>query len=71
MTTPDLIYIIGAGVAFLMGIIGLTAENNSLPKEQQCYGGVIFGALLCAIVSWAVPIWWVGFEVYKRLGEKK
>ena len=71
MTTPDLIYIIGAGVAFIMGIIGLTAENNSLPKAEQCYGGVIFGALLCAIVSWAVPIWWIGFEVYKRLGEKK
>lgn len=70
MTTPDLIYIIGAGVAFIMGIIGLTAENNSLLKEHQCYGGVIFGALLCAIVSWAVPIWWIGMKIYERVEHK-
>ena len=71
MTAFDFIYYIGSGVAFIMGIIGLTAENNSLPKEHQCYAGVIFGASLCAIVSWAVPIWWLGYEIYKRLGEKK
>lgn len=66
----DFVYLIGCGVAFIMGIIGLTAENNRLPKESQCYGGVIFGALLCSIVSWALPIWWIGFEFYKKLGEK-
>ena len=70
MTTPELIYIIGAGVAFIMGIIGLTAENNSLPKAEQCYAGVIFGALLCAIVSWAVPIWWIGMKIYTRMNVK-
>ncbi len=71
MTAVDFIYCIGSGVAFIMGVIGLAEENNRLPKEQQCYGGVIFGSLLCAILSWAVPIWWIGFEFYKILGEKK
>ena len=54
-----------------MGAIGLYDANNKLPKEKQCFGGVVFGSFICAALSWAIPIWWIGFEVYKRLGEKK
>lgn len=71
MTLFDFIYGIGSGVAFIMGIIGLTIENNQLPTEERCFGGVAFGAFICAALSWAVPIWWIGFEVYKRMGKKK
>ena len=68
MTVWDFIYYIGSGVAFIMGTIGLYDANNKLPKEEQCIAGVICGALISAILSWAVPIWWLGFEIYKRLG---
>ncbi len=71
MTAFDFIYYIGSGVAFTMGTIGLYDANNKLPKEKQCIGGVFCGSILCAFLSWAVPIWWIGYEIYKRLGEKK
>lgn len=71
MTAFDFIYYIGSGVAFIMGVIGLYDANNKLPKEKQCFGGVVCGSLFCAALSWAIPIWWIGFEIYKRLGEKK
>lgn len=71
MTTWDFIYYIGSGVAFIMGAIGLYNTNKNLPEEKQYFGGVVCGSFLCAALSWAIPIWWIGFEVYKRLGEKR
>lgn len=68
MTLFDFIYYIGSGVAFIMGAIGLYDANNKLPKEEQSKAGVIVCSLFCASLSWAVPIWWIGFEIYKRLG---
>ncbi len=71
MTIYDIIWYTGCGVAFLMSAIGLSNENSKLPKKEQCAGGVMLGALMCCALSWAVPIWWIGYEIYKRLGEKK
>lgn len=71
MTAFDFIYFIGSGVAFIMAFIGTYDANKNLPKEEQCLGGVFFASFFCAFLSWAVPIWWLGFEIYKRLGEKK
>jgi hypothetical protein len=71
MTIYDFIYYIGCGVSFLMGAIGLYNANRNLPKEKQSFGGVVTGAFICCALSWAVPIWWLGYEIYKRLGEKK
>jgi hypothetical protein len=67
----DFIYLIGSGVAFLMALVGLTAEYKMLPEKERCYLSVPFCSVLCAVLSWALPIWWIGFEIYKRLGEKK
>ena len=71
MTIYDMIWCTGCGVAFLMGVIGLSNENNKLPKEEQCFGCVVAVAFICCALSWAVPIWWIGYEIYKRLGGKK
>ena len=70
MTAFDYIYYIGSGVAFLMGTIGLYNANKYLPEEEQCFGAVVLGVFIFAILSWAVPICWFGYEIYKRLGEK-
>ena len=67
MTLFDFIYFIGFGVAFIMGIIFVGGENENLPENQQSFGFVMFGSFACASLSWAVPIWWVGFEIYKKL----
>lgn len=67
MTLFDFIYFMGFGVAFIMGIIFVGGENENLPENQQSFGFVVFGSFACALLSWAVPIWWIGFEVYKKL----
>lgn len=71
MTIYDIIWYTGCGVAFLIGGIGLSNVNSKLPKEEQCSGGVIMGAFLCLALSWAVPIWWLGYEIYKKTKRKK
>lgn len=70
MTLFDFIYGIGSGVAFIMALVGLTAENNKMPEADRCYAGVIVCSLFCASLSWAIPIWWLGFEIYKKLIEQ-
>lgn len=67
MTLFDFIYGIGSGVAFIMALVGLTAENNKMPEADRCHAGVIVCSLFCASLSWAIPIWWLGFEIYKKL----
>ena len=72
MTAFDFIYIIGQGVAAIMCFYGLTETNKKLEKEKQAnVGAIFFGSALFSFLSWAIPIWWIGFKVYKRLGEKK
>jgi len=62
MTLYDLIYIIGCGVAFIMAIVGFS--NSAQVKEE--IGDkplVIFASsLFASLLSWAVPIWWLGFH---------
>lgn len=67
MTLFDFIYFIGFGVALIMGIIFMGEGNENLPENQQSFGFVVFGSFACALLSWAVPIWWIGFEIYKKL----
>lgn len=72
MTAFDFIYIIGQGVAAIMCFYGLIETNKKLEEEKQAnVCTIFFGSALLSFLSWAVPIWWLGFEVYKRLGEKK
>ena len=72
MTAFDFIYRIGQCVAAIMCFYGLTEANKKLEEEEQAnVVSIFFGSALLSFLSWAVPIWWIGFEVYKRLGEKK
>ena len=67
MTVFDFIYIIGFGVAFLMSLIAFYSIDL---EDKECFICKIVCAVLVGLLSWAVPIWWIGFEIYKRLGEK-
>lgn len=72
MSVFDFVYIIGCGVAAIMCFYGLIETNKELEEEKQAnVCTIFFGSALLSFLSWAVPIWWIGFEVYKRLGEKK
>ena len=63
------LYLIGCGVSFIMTFYAASEENKEMPEEEQCLYGVILTAITVAIFSWAVPICWLGYEIYKR-GEK-
>ena len=71
MNCWEFVYLIGCGVSFVMTFSIASEENREMPEEEQCFYGVILTGLTFAVFSWAVPICWVGYEVYKRLGEKK
>lgn len=71
MTIWTFLYVIGCGVALIMSFFGLSAVHRELPEEQKCIGGLVCSCIICSLLSWAVPIWWLGYEIYKRLGEKK
>lgn len=61
MTLYDLIYIIGCGVAFIMTIFGFSSSAQ-VKKEIGDKPLVIFASsLLVSLLSWGVPIWWLGF----------
>lgn len=66
----EFLYLIGYGIAFIMTFYAASEENREMPEEEQCFGGVISVSLICAVFSWAIPIWWIGFKIYKRSGEK-
>lgn len=70
MTAFDIIYIIGAGVAFIMSFLYLVSINKNLPKGQQSLIGVIIISCILAYFSWAVPIWWLGNTIYNRKFKK-
>ena len=67
----EFLYLIGCGVSFVMTFSIASEENREMPEEEQCFYGVILTGLTFAVFSWAVPICWLGYEIYKRLGEKK
>ena len=69
MSVWGFLYIIGCGVSLIMSSYGLTDAYEKMPKKDRCIGGLIFACIVSSLLSWAVPIWWIGFEVYKR-GEK-
>ena len=71
MTIWTFLYVIGCGVALIMGYSGFSEVHRELPEEQKCILGLVCSCIICSLLSWAVPIWYVGFEVYKRFkGEK-
>lgn len=62
MTLYDLIYIIGCGVAFIMAVYGLL-NSAQVKKEIGDNTLLIFASsLFVSLLSWAVPIWWLGFH---------
>lgn len=67
----EFLYLIGCGVSFIMTFSIVSEENKEMPEEEQCFGGVMLTAITVAIFSWAVPVCWLAYEIYKRLGEKK
>lgn len=67
MTVIDLIYYIGCGVAFIMTIIGSISACEKNKIEKNFLGILVCGAA-GGLLSWAIPIWWLGFHF---LVEKK
>lgn len=68
MSMAELIYFIGMGVAFLMCCIGL---NNILVNEKDDKDidvvGLLSASLIISILSWALPIWWLGYHyIYEK-----
>ena len=68
MTLYDLIYFIGFGVAFLMSLIAFYSIDL---EDKECFICKIVCAFLVGFLSWAIPIWWIGKEIYKRMKVKK
>lgn len=62
MTLYDFIYIIGCGVAFIMTTFGLL--NSAQVKEEIGDNKIVIFAssFIVSLLSWAVPIWWLGFH---------
>lgn len=60
MTLAELIYIIGYGVAFIM-IEGFSFQMCK--KHKLEYDGIFFVGLFLGLLSWAVPIVWLGSKI--------
>lgn len=71
MTVWTFLYIIGCGVSLIMSCFGLSEANKQMPEKERCVGGLVCACIICSLLSWAIPIWWVGTEIYKKSGEKK
>ena len=71
MTIWTFLYVIGCGVALIMCCFGLLEVHRELPEERRCTVALICSCMICSLLSWAVPIWWIGFEFYKRLKGQK
>lgn len=65
MTMAELIYFIGMGVAFLMCCVSL---NNMLVNEKDVdVVGLLSASLVISTLSWALPIWWLGYHyIYEK-----
>lgn len=68
MSMAELIYFIGMGVAFLMCCVGLNSMlvNEKDDKDVDVVG-LLSASLIISILSWALPIWWLGYRyIYKK-----
>lgn len=70
MTLFDLIYFIGCGVAFLMCLVGFYRLDIEEEKCFICFICIIFSAFVCSVLSWSIPIWWIGTQIYLKYREK-
>lgn len=73
MTVYDFIYIIGCGVSLIMVFFIFTGVNTKLPTDKQKGVGFLFVcAFIFSILSWAVPICWLGerYFCYSRIIKK-
>jgi amino acid permease len=70
MTIWTFLYVIGCGVALIMSCFGLSKVHRELPEEQKSIGGLVCSCIISSLLSWAVPIWWIGNEVYNKLRRK-
>lgn len=73
MTMAELIYFIGMGVAFLMSCVGFSNMSQSKSnKEDIDIGGVLTVSVLASTLSWAIPIWWLGYHfIYEKDKKRK
>lgn len=62
----EFFYLIGCGVSFVMTSSIAAEENGEMPEEEQCFYGVMLTGLTFAVFSWAVPIFLLAYEIYKR-----
>lgn len=70
MTLYNLIYIIGCGVAFIMATFGFL-NSEQVKEEIGDKTLIIFASsLFVSLLSWAVPIWWLGFHYLIETKEK-
>lgn len=68
MTIWDFLYIIGCGVSLIMTYYGL---SDSETETEQDYVNLIFSCFFCALLSWSLPIWWLGYKIYENIIQKK
>lgn len=61
MTLYDFIYLVGCGVAYLMSVIGLIATEQIKGVKPQVFSLCII-SFIPALLSWALPIWWLGYH---------
>lgn len=61
MTLYDFIYLIGCGVALLMSIAGLYSQEI-IKRRKPNFGIILLDSVIVAFLSWALPIWWLGFH---------
>lgn len=64
MTLYDLIYIIGCGVAFIMATVGFSNAAQAKKEFKDKLFLIFMCSLVVSLLSWAVPIWWLGFNCF-------
>lgn len=61
MTLYDFIYLVGCGVAYLMSVIGLIMQEQIKGVEPKVFS-ICLISLIPALLSWGLPIWWLGYH---------
>lgn len=65
MTIYEFIYMTGCGVAFLVAFYGFASDNKTA-DDPAPVEAIFFCSLLCTILSWSLPIFLIGKEIYER-----
>lgn len=68
MTVCDLIYVIGCAVAFLMAFNGIESQQDKEPGDSPF---ILFLSFAASFLSWGLPIYWIGNEIYERKFKRK